>query len=30
MNEKKIHLTSSEIGALWTGYMHDSMSKVTA
>lgn len=27
MNEK-IHLTSSEIGALWTGYMNDSMSKV--
>ncbi|WP_100013006.1 DUF3231 family protein [Lentibacillus sediminis] len=26
MNEK-IHLTSSEIGALWTGYMNDSMSK---
>lgn len=27
MNEKKVHLTSSEIGALWTGYMNDSMSK---
>lgn len=28
MNEKKVRLTSSEIGALWTGYMNDSMSKV--
>lgn len=28
MNEKNIRLTSSEIGALWTGYMNDSMSKV--
>ena len=26
MTEKKIYLTSSEIGALWTGYMNDSMS----
>lgn len=27
MNENKIHLTSSEIGALWTAYMNDCMSK---
>jgi len=27
MDEPKIHLTSSEIGALWTGYMNDSMAK---
>lgn len=27
MNEKKIHLTSSEIGSIWTAYMNDSMSK---
>ncbi|MEN1968531.1 DUF3231 family protein [Lentibacillus sp. N15] len=27
MNESNIRLTSSEIGALWTGYMNDSMSK---
>lgn len=27
MNDSKINLTSSEIGALWAGYMDDSMSK---
>src|SRR5699024_7194956 len=27
MNDSKINLTSSESGALWTGYMDDSMSK---
>ncbi|MGG0474945.1 DUF3231 family protein [Priestia aryabhattai] len=27
MNEKKIYLTSAEIGCLWTSYMNDSMSK---
>jgi len=27
MNEGNIHLTSAEIGSLWTGYMQDSMSK---
>ncbi|GAB3044408.1 DUF3231 family protein [Virgibacillus ainsalahensis] len=27
MSEKKINLTSAEIGTLWTGYMNDSMSK---
>lgn len=27
MNDSKLNLTSSEIGALWTGYMNDSMSK---
>ncbi|SFH59195.1 Protein of unknown function [Priestia megaterium] len=27
MNEKKINLTSAEIGCLWTSYMNDSMSK---
>lgn len=26
MNENKIHLTSAEIGSLWTSYMNDSMS----
>ncbi|UJL46150.1 DUF3231 family protein [Virgibacillus sp. NKC19-16] len=28
MMEQNIPLTSSEIGALWTGYMHDSMSTI--
>ncbi|WP_163970936.1 DUF3231 family protein [Oceanobacillus halotolerans] len=27
MNTKKVHLTSAEIGSLWTAYMNDSMSK---
>ncbi|GIN74937.1 hypothetical protein J14TS2_54120 [Bacillus sp. J14TS2] len=27
MNEKSVHLTSSEIASLWTGYMNDSMSE---
>lgn len=27
MNESPIHLTSSEIASLWTGYMNDSMSE---
>ncbi|SDI42757.1 Protein of unknown function [Alteribacillus persepolensis] len=27
MSEGNIHLTSAEIGSLWTGYMQDSMSK---
>jgi Protein of unknown function (DUF3231) len=27
VNEKKIYLTSAEIGCLWTSYMNDSMSK---
>ncbi|QKY69374.1 DUF3231 family protein [Lentibacillus sp. CBA3610] len=27
MNERKINITSAEIGSLWTGYMNDSMSK---